>query len=351
MELTIDIFISFLWAFIIAVFAIPSIVRVSHMKNLLDEPNFRTVHVSLTPRLGGLAIFAGFLSALTIFGDITDSIQKLVAGAILLFFIGLKDDIVAISPFKKFFIQIISTCIVIFIGDIRLTDLQGFLGYGHLEDGISYGITFLAIVGITNAVNLIDGLDGLAGSIVLVISFTFGFYFLYNGSALYQPYAYVAFCLAGGVLGFLRYNGTRAIIFMGDTGSLVCGFLVSVLAIQFIEMKSVNAAPSIALAAIIVPVFDTLRVFFFRIIQGRSPFSPDKNHIHHILLRSGFTQLTTVFTLGVINIGIIAATVFLAPMGNTVLVVGIVGLCLVFAVILEILKKRYQKTTPKVATA
>ena len=351
MELTIDIFISFLWAFVISVFAIPSIVRVSHMKNLLDEPNFRTVHVSLTPRLGGLAIFAGFLSALTIFGNITDSIQKLVAGAILLFFIGLKDDIVAISPFKKFFIQIISTCIVIFIGDIRLTDLQGFLGFGHLEDGISYGITFLAIVGITNAVNLIDGLDGLAGSIVLIISTTFGIYFLYNGSAFFQPYAYVAFSLAGGVLGFLRYNGTRAIIFMGDTGSLVCGFLVSVLAIQFIEMKSVNAAPSIALAAIIVPVFDTLRVFFFRIIQGRSPFSPDKNHIHHILLRSGMTQLATVFTLAVINIGIIAAVIVLAPMGNTVLVIGIVALCMLFAVVLEILKKRYQRTEQKVAAA
>jgi UDP-N-acetylmuramyl pentapeptide phosphotransferase/UDP-N-acetylglucosamine-1-phosphate transferase len=343
----IDITLAFLWAFMVTVFAIPSIVRISHLKNLLDEPNFRTVHVSLTPRLGGLAIFAGFVSALTIFGDISGSIQKLLAGTILLFFIGVKDDIVAISPFKKFFIQVVSTCIIVFIGDIRITDFQGFLGIYRLEDGISYALTFLIITGVTNAINLIDGLDGLAGSMILINSVTFGIAFAVFGTGVYAAYACVAFSLAGAVLGFLRYNGTRAIIFMGDTGSLVSGFLIAVFAIQFVEMKTVSSAPALAVATMFVPVFDTIRVFACRILQGKSPFSPDKNHIHHILLRSGLTQLATVFVLGVVNISVIAVMALLANLGNNILLPVLFALGLLGTGILELIKKRSQKLIAK----
>src|SRR5688500_13119910 len=109
------LFLSFLWSFLITVFAIPSIIHVAHRKKLLDEPNQRTMHQSLTPRLGGLAIFAGFMSALTIFGDLNDSIQHLLAGCIIIFFIGLKDDIVSVSAFKKFFVQVLATGIIMFM--------------------------------------------------------------------------------------------------------------------------------------------------------------------------------------------------------------------------------------------
>ena len=328
MTLHVDILLSFLWAFMISVFAIPSIVRVAHVKNLLDEPNFRTVHASLTPRLGGLAIFAGFMSAITIFGDINHSIQRVLAGCMVLFFIGLKDDIISISVFKKFFVQVLATGIIMFIGDIRITSFQGFLGIHELEDGISYGITFLVVVGITNAINLIDGLDGLAGSIIMIITLVFGYYFYISTSAEFHPYAKLAICLVGGIVGFLRYNMHKAIIFMGDTGSLVCGFLVAVLAIQFIEMRSVPAAPSLAVATLIIPVFDTARVFAVRILRGLSPFSPDKNHIHHILMRMGLNQLQTVLVLVVCNIvAVVIATTF-AHLGDNWLrlVIGIVFL-------------------------
>ena len=336
----IDLMLAFGWAFMISVFAIPSIIRVAHLKNLLDEPNFRTVHVSLTPRLGGLSIFAGFMSALTIFGVVTPTIQRVLASCIVLFFVGLKDDIISVSAFKKFFVQVLATGIVIFLADVRLTSFQGFLGIYELDAGLSYGITFLTVIGITNAINLIDGLDGLAGVIVTLTAGLFGIYFFWYGAGGYEAFAGVAACLVGGVMGFLRYNLHKAIIFMGDTGSLLCGFLVSVMAIEFVEMKTVPTAPALAVAILIVPLFDTLRVFASRILRGRSPFSPDKNHIHHILLAAGLSQLVTVGVLAAANLAVVLTVVFLAPLGNTALVLGLVAGGLVVGLLLELSRRR-----------
>ncbi len=335
-----NIFLAFVWAFMISVFAIPSIIHVSHLKNLLDEPNFRTVHVSLTPRLGGLAIFAGFVSALTIFGDISSSVQRLIASCILLFFVGVRDDVVAISPFKKFFVQILATGVVMFMGDIRLTSFQGFMGIYELDEGISYGLTFLIIVGITNAVNLIDGLDGLAGSIIALMASLFGYLFFYHGGVAYHPYAYVAFCLVGGIMGFLRYNMHKAIIFMGDTGSLVSGFIVAVLAIEFVEMNAVPAGPSLAVAILFVPIFDTVRVFGSRLLRGVSPFAPDKNHIHHVLLRHGFSQLRTVGFLVSLNASLVALVACFSAFGNDILLGGLVAFGLLVVGLIEWTRRR-----------
>ena len=318
----IDAILSFLWAFVVTVFAIPSIVYVAHLKNLLDEPDHRRLHDSLTPRLGGLAIFAGFMSAITIFGDVTSSIQRTLASVLILFFIGLKDDVVSISAFKKFFVQILATGIVMFLGDIRIANFYGFLGLYELPEGISYGFTFLVITGITNAINLIDGLDGLAGIIITIIMGTFGFYFFMYGGPDFAPYAKLCFCLMGAVVGFLRYNIKNAIIFMGDTGSLVCGFLVAITAIKFIDMQGMGLdnTPSLAIGILVIPIFDTMRVFSLRILNGRSPFSPDKNHIHHVLKRAGLSQLAVVITLATINVGVIVLMNLCRPMGDTFLI-------------------------------
>jgi UDP-GlcNAc:undecaprenyl-phosphate/decaprenyl-phosphate GlcNAc-1-phosphate transferase len=339
-ETEINYLLSFLWAFTISVFAIPSIIQIAHQKNLLDEPNFRTMHASLTPRLGGLAIFAGFISAMTIFGQLSHDVQRVLAGAMLLFFIGLKDDIVSISAFKKFFVQILATGIIIFMGDIRITNFQGFLGIYQLDVGISYGFTFLVIVGITNAINLIDGLDGLAGSITMIVSATFGIYFYLMNR---EGYAQLAFSLMGGVVGFLRYNIHKAIIFMGDTGSLVCGFLVSVLAIQFVEMQQIDSAPSITVAILFVPVFDTVRVFAIRILKGKSPFSPDKSHIHHILSAAGLSQINTVITLIIVKVLIIISVILLSYMGDNVLLLSLVAFFVVSAIFLQLLDRFNRK--------
>lgn len=338
--LIIDIVLAFVWAFVIAVFAIPSIIYVAHLKNLLDEPNYRAVHTNLTPRLGGMAIFAGFMSAVTIFGDVTPQIQRLLASTLILFFIGLKDDISPVSAFKKFFVQILATGIVMFLGDIKINDFQGFLGLNLIDDRFAYAFTFLVIVGLINAFNLIDGLDGLAGSLILINSASFGYFFFRFGGAEYAPFALLAFCLMGGILGFLRYNFHKAIIFMGDTGSLVSGMLISAMAIQFVQMKAVESAPSIAVAILIIPVFDTARVFAIRIINGKSPFSPDKNHVHHILIKSGLNQMQTVLLLSGLNIITILAAISMAGLGDNFLIAFYALYFIAFLIILQFLSRK-----------
>ncbi len=325
-----------LWAFLIAVFAIPSIVQVAHKKMLLDEPNDRTIHEFLTPRLGGLAIFAGFISALTIFGKVDYGIQHVLAGSVIIFFIGLKDDIVSVSAFKKFFVQILAAGIIMFLPDIRITSFQGILGVGELEPGISYLFTFIVIIGLTNALNLIDGLDGLAGSIVSVCCISFGIYFSMSEDSTYYVYSSVAFSLLGSIIGFLRYNIYKAKIFMGDTGSLVCGFIISVLAIKFVEMKIVSNAPSVSIAILFIPILDTARVFMLRILAGKSPFTPDKNHIHHKLIDLGFSQLSTVFILVLINVMAIGLVTYFNFLSLSLQIVLLFSFALLLSIIIEI---------------
>ncbi|MDX5345734.1 MAG: undecaprenyl/decaprenyl-phosphate alpha-N-acetylglucosaminyl 1-phosphate transferase [Hymenobacteraceae bacterium] len=336
----IETFLSFSWAFFVAMFAVPSIIYVAHLKNILDQPNRRTVHENLTPRLGGVAVFAGFMSALTIFADLDNGVQQVLAGCIILFFIGLKDDLVNISAFKKFIVQLLATGIVMFMADIRISSFQGVLGVYELPIGMSYAFTFLVIIGITNAINLIDGLDGLAGTIVLIIAATFGAYFFFYGGSAYGNYAQVALCLIGGLLGFLRYNFHKATIFMGDTGSLVCGFIVSILAIQFIEMQAVPAAPSVALGVLFVPLFDTIRVSLIRVMKGMSPFAPDKNHIHHRILAMGFKQISTVLILAMINILVIVFVLNFAHLGNLYLILSMLAFSVVVSGFLGVYRQR-----------
>jgi UDP-GlcNAc:undecaprenyl-phosphate/decaprenyl-phosphate GlcNAc-1-phosphate transferase len=326
------------WAFLIAIFAVPSIIRVAHIKNILDHPNLRTVHEELTPRLGGGAMFAGFMSALTIFTDLNNGVQQLLAACVLLFFIGLKDDLINISALKKFSMQLLATGVVMFMADIRITSFQGVLGVGELEIGISYAFTFLVIIGITNSINLIDGLDGLAGTLVIIAAATFGIcFYLYGGSA-YGNYAAVSFSLVGGVAGFLRYNFYKAKIFMGDTGSLLCGFILSVLAIQFIEMRSLPASPPLALSILFIPLFDTVRVLMIRILQGRSPFLADQKHIHHRLLSLGFSQIGTVLTLAAINTVVILVSFNLMGWSNANILWFLLVLSVALSVFLGVYK-------------
>ncbi len=342
----INLSLAWSWAFLVSLFAVPSIIYIAHLKNMLDTPNGRTVHQSLTPRLGGVAVFAGFMSALTIFAPLHNGVKELLAGCIILFFVGLKDDLVGMSVAKKFVGQLLATGIVMIMADIRITSFQGILDIGTLPIGFSYAFTLAVIVGITNAINLIDGLDGLAGTIVLIIASTFGYYFYRYGGASFGNYAFVAVCLLGGMVGFLRYNFHRAPIFMGDTGSLVCGFIVSVLAIQFIEMglrvgqPFGQASPSVAVGILFVPLFDTLRVFVLRMLAGRSPFAPDKNHIHHRLLAMGFEQISTVVLLALLNICVVLFVINFARFGNLFLIGCMVGFSLVLSVFFGVYHNR-----------
>jgi UDP-N-acetylmuramyl pentapeptide phosphotransferase/UDP-N-acetylglucosamine-1-phosphate transferase len=296
--------------------------------------------MSLTPRLGGLAIFAAFMSSLTIFGEMGFGIQHLIAGCIILFFIGLKDDLVSVSAFKKFFVQLLATGIIIFMGDIRITSFQGVLGIHELDLELSYLFTFVVIMGISNSINLIDGLDGLAGTILVIVSISFGIYLHLYGGPERSAYAMVSICLVGAIIGFLRFNFSNALIFMGDTGSLMSGLIVSVLAIQFIEMFKIPGGPSLAVSILVVPVFDTLRVFTLRILKGLSPFTPDKNHLHHQLLRMGLSQIGTVLTLAGFNISVILIAIYFSDNGNSVMIGILAGLFIFLNLIIELTNKK-----------
>lgn len=309
--------------FLITFFAIPVIIQVAKDKKLFDEPDERKVHKNVIPTLGGLGIFAGFIIA-TLMGvppGITSELQYFAAAATVIFFLGIKDDILVLSASKKFIGQLIAAGIIIKFGGVQITNMHGFLGVHEIPRVASIVLSIFTIVVITNSFNLIDGVDGLAGSLGLLTTLVFGLYFFYAGQL---TYAVIGFALAGSTFGFLIYNFSPARIFMGDTGSLLLGLINSILVMKFINVAGnpvsnmpLDSAPAIGFSILMIPLFDTLRVFGLRILNRRSPFSPDRTHIHHFLLDLGFSHRMITITCVSLNIGFIALAFFLRHLGTT----------------------------------
>lgn len=331
-----NIILSGALSFLITFFAIPVIIQVAREKKMFDEPDERKVHKMVIPTLGGLGIFAGFILAMLL-GVPTGSteFQYFIAAAIVIFFLGIKDDILVLSAAKKFIGQLIAASIVIYFGGIQLTNMHGFLGIHEIPQLPSIILTLFTIIVITNSFNLIDGVDGLAGSLGILTSLIFGSYFFYVDQILY---AVMAFSLAGSLIGFLIYNFSPAKIFMGDTGSLLIGLFNSIMVIKFINIAAlesikfpIHAAPAIGFSILIVPLFDTLRVFSLRILNKRSPFSPDRTHVHHFLLEIGFSHKMVTFLCVVTNIAFILLAYSLQHLGTTIVLslLFCIALCLV----------------------
>ena len=318
-----NILLSAALAFLITFFAIPIIIQVAKDKKLFDEPDERKVHKTVIPTLGGLGIFAGFIIA-TLMGvptGITSELQYFAAAATVIFFLGLKDDILVLSASKKFIGQLVAAGIIIKFGGIQITNMHGILGIYEIPHIASIILTIFTIIVITNSFNLIDGVDGLAGSLGVLTTLVFGLYFYFAGQL---AYAVMAFALSGSIIAFLIYNFSPAKIFMGDTGSLLLGLINSILVIKFINVAGnpaaplpLEAAPAIGVAILMIPLFDTLRVFTLRIIDRRSPFSPDRTHVHHFLLDIGFNHRMITFTCVAANIVFIAMAYFLRNLGTT----------------------------------
>ena len=291
-----NILLSTALAFIVTFFSIPVIIQIAKAKKLFDEPDERKVHKTVIPTLGGLGIFAGFILAclMGVPAGVNTEFQYFVAAAIVIFFLGLKDDVMILSASKKFVGQLIAAGILIKFGGVSINNMHGFLGIYEIPYYAGVILSFFTIIVITNSFNLIDGVDGLAGSLGLITTVVFGSYFFYAGQV---TYGVMAFALAGSVMGFLIYNFSPAKIFMGDTGSLLIGLINSILVIKFIAIAGapgakfpISASPAIGFAILIIPLFDTLRVFGLRILDRRSPFSPDRIHVHHFLLDLGFSH-------------------------------------------------------------
>jgi UDP-N-acetylmuramyl pentapeptide phosphotransferase/UDP-N-acetylglucosamine-1-phosphate transferase len=335
-----NILLSSALAFLITFFAIPAIIQVAKNKKLFDEPDERKIHKAVIPTLGGLGIFAGFIIA-TLMGvpaSTSTELQYFMAAALVIFFLGIKDDILVLSASKKFIGQLISAGIIIKFGGIQINNMHGFLGLYEIPHIASIVLTLFTIIVITNSFNLIDGIDGLAGALGLVTSLIFGVYFYFTGQLLY---AVMALTLAGSLMAFLIYNFSPAKIFMGDTGSLLIGLLNSIFVIKFITIASdpltnmpLASAPAIGFAILIVPLFDTLRVFSLRIFKRRSPFSPDRNHIHHFLLDLGLShKVITLMCVGA-NIIFIALAYFLRSYGTTMVIGALATAALLFVTVI-----------------
>ena len=300
------LFISLLLAWL----TIPNIVIISKQKRLFDVPNARKVHEKAIPRLGGVSFFPGILvsfcltlglryimgNALNVGYEDAFIAEFMIfsAGLISLFFVGLADDLVGVGYKGKFVVQILASLMLV-SGGIYMKSFYGLFGIWDIPATVGIPITICLVVLIVNAFNLIDGVDGLCSGLSSIASATLCGWFWYNGIPVY---AALGMGMLGTLIVFFMYNvtGSRLKVFMGDSGSLMLGFIISFLGLKFSDLNRCGLfdtpnAPILVMSMIFIPIFDTVRVFTQRILAGKSPFYPDKSHIHHLMLRLGFSHL------------------------------------------------------------
>jgi UDP-GlcNAc:undecaprenyl-phosphate/decaprenyl-phosphate GlcNAc-1-phosphate transferase len=329
---------------LITLFTIPSIIQVSKIRHLYDDlGHFRKQHDHGIPRLGGVAIFVSFTITSLMFSmtDRSLPINYLLTSCIILFAMGLKDDLSGVNSNTKLIIQLIAGSILVILGNVRVTNAFGIFGIYQMSYFSSVILSIFLIVLIVNAFNLIDGIDGLAGATGIIVSGTFAGLFIY----MHQfQLAAVSLAMLGAILGFLKFNITPAKIFMGDTGALLIGLISAIMVIKFIELND-SAVPSplkfyssplIALTILMGPIFDTIRVFIIRIYSGISPFTADRNHMHHRLLTIGFTHLQSTLIISICNLICIATVLILHHYSNSFLFFLIVSIAICINLIVSI---------------
>ena len=301
-----------LCSFLLTFYTIPTVVKISRRKNLMDEPGSRSSHLRKIPNLGGISMFYSLAVCASIFAfELFDLYKFLFASLVILLYIGVMDDIVVMRAYKKLFAQIIVTSLMVIGSDVRIRSFFGLFGIYELNYFFSVAISIFTFIVLINAFNLIDGIDGLAGGYSILCSAMFGISYYRLGEYNY-PLVVLSGVIIGCVIGFLYFNLSNYRnnkIFMGDTGSMILGFLLAFTAICFIDIfidkelpevprYYLQSAPAIAMAILILPIIDTLNVFIIRICNGKSPFVADKNHIHHSLLKLGLThRRSTVYIL------------------------------------------------------
>jgi len=297
-------------AFVLSIYLVPKVKHIVYVKQLMDEPNQRSSHTKSTPSLGGITFYIIFIFGLY-FNDQFDEFNvsmSLLPGITLMFFLGLKDDLVGLSPRLKFIGQIIACAFVLFHYKFEIESFHGFFGIFNMPIWVSSPLALLIMLTIINAYNLVDGIDGLAASISTVTLASFAFLFFWIG---HDFLALMAVTMIGALLGFLYFNlSVSKKIFMGDTGSLVLGFLIAAMSIRLLALDSgldrlpfsPKYVPVLMGVIILIPLFDVIRVFTIRILQGKSPLSADRIHIHHIIIdRFKWSHRRTAFVISLLS--------------------------------------------------
>ncbi|MDC1107034.1 MraY family glycosyltransferase [Prolixibacteraceae bacterium] len=328
MSVVLIILFTVLTSLIVTMVCVPTLVHISKEKRLFDEPNGRSASKIIVPTLGGLAVYLGFIASLTITHTWLNlpNLPLIMGCMTIMLFLGLKDDILILSPRKKLIVQLLVATLLVTAGDFRFTSLHGCFGIESIPYSLSYTISVFACIVIINAFNLIDGIDGLASGLSIMISICFGIWFALNDQSEFTIYS---FCLSSALIGFFYYNfkGGKNKIFMGDTGSMLIGTLMYLFVVNFNELNispkdliyPIESAPAVSFGLLIYPLFDVLRVFTIRILQKKSPMSPDKNHIHHRLLALGLSHHRSTMIIIGFNIIFIISVIMLKSTGNDLL--------------------------------
>ena len=333
-------------AFLLGVFIVPFVIDWSQKEGLVDQPNERKIHKAPISRLGGVAIWLStmltflFLVLLSYY-PYGSLLSGILLGGSLMFLLGLIDDIYNLDAKFKLIIQLSIATIVYLLG-VKIDIIFNPFGEAINLGVFSYPITILWIVGISNAVNFIDGVDGLAGSVITVNSIALALVAVAMTPA--QPItALIAFILAGSMLAFLTFNFNPAKIFMGDSGALFSGFLLATLSIAGV-MKGATLAILLPFLVLAVPIMDITYSSLRRIMKGTSPFVADAEHIHHKLLKAGFSQKKTVAILtSVAIVGGAIATYFTGILKHYFIYIAILIVIMIVLSIISVLTKPTEK--------
>ena len=354
----------FLTAFIVVLYSTPALIKVAVLKRLIDIPTEdRKIHKRAVPTIGGIIIYAATLFSFSLWYNIEDldwsrvyesvkEFQILVATSLVLFFVGVKDDIIGTAPVKKLFANVLVGLILVLMGDIRITGLHGVFGIETIPDWGSVFLSLFTYIVVVNAMNLIDGVDGLAAGVGFIAASVFGAWFVFANEF---TLAALSFSLSGALLGFLIFNFSPAKIFMGDSGSLIIGMFLSVLSIKLIEYPITRidnfwvhiSNPMIVIAALSYPLTDTLRIFVIRAAKGQSPFAADRNHLHHRLLDAGYSHVQTViiiYVFSILCVGVSLLSYFINP---SLTLLAVIGFSMIFILFVQV---SYQSTQKKIQT-
>lgn len=329
-ELAISIILTIAVAFIISFAATPIVKAFAQKVGAMDVPGeARRVHDHPIPRMGGLAIFLGFLLSVLLFADINAQIKGILLGCVIIVAVGAVDDVVSLNAWVKLAFQIIAACVAVFSG-VQIEVLVNPALWSSVDylilGGWSIPITILWIVGITNSVNLIDGLDGLAVGVSTISSLTMLVIALIVAED--SNVALVLAALAGACVGFMPYNLNPAKIFMGDTGSLLLGYVLATMSVLGLFKFYAVVSFAVPLLAIAVPLFDTVFAFCRRLLKGQSPMHPDRGHFHHRLIDMGLSQKQAVAVLYSISAILGLAAVVITTSGEIKALILILGFCL-----------------------
>lgn len=352
----------FITSFIVVLYSTPALIKVAILKNLIDLPSEeRKIHKRAVPTIGGIIIYAATLFSFSLwfnidqlhdYNQIYEDVKEfkvLIATSLVLFFVGVKDDIIGTAPVKKLFAHVVVGLILILMGDIKITGLHGVFFVEGIPEWGSIFLSLFTYIVVVNAMNLIDGVDGLAAGVGFLATSFFGTWFVFANE---YTLASLSFAMAGSLLGFLVFNFSPAKIFMGDSGSLIIGMFIYVLSTKLIEYPVWRldnfwvhvSNPIFAIAALVYPLTDTLRIFILRALRGQSPFSADRNHIHHRLIDCGYSHVKTVIVIylfSVITVGVSLLSYYLNPSLSLAAVIGCSGLFILW--VMYTVKSRAKK--------